>query len=303
MGAEIALDGREYKLLLDPGRFPGAPSEEAINRFWREHLREIIAGGRGRRSGEGRRKNNPFKLKKQRSVGFWDTKDCLLAGNDYSLRERADVIDGPDDTPEHKLTLKLRTADLFIAAATSADTPDEADAKFEEDISPLEVVTTGRAGKKTVALAHPPSIRTRFAVSIDQDLDESTRIKTLGDVFELYPNLRTNLELDGARKVKAGARMVPGPSIREVVFRNAEVDLDHELAAEFSFTLWYFEKQRSPRIAELSFRYKTGDEDPRLAPALRALKLFCAMQQGLERWLDVRNVSKTALALPCKPAR
>jgi hypothetical protein len=42
----------------------------------------------------------------------------VLARNDWSLRQRTRIVNNRKDGSEHELTLKLRTLDLFIAAAT-----------------------------------------------------------------------------------------------------------------------------------------------------------------------------------------
>lgn len=96
-------------------------------------------------------------------------------------------------------------------------------------------------------------------------------------------------------------RKRPRPTISELVFKDAEVDLGHDVATKFTLTLWYFEaKPTVPRVAEISFKCKTEDGYLPRRAASRALKLFVGMQVGLRGLVNFEEQSKTALALPPK---
>ena len=118
MTTEIKLTGREYKLLLDPLRFKEVYGLRGVHVFWEKGLKPIIADRIDRRrSGKPRFKGEVGRPTK-RIIRFRDTDDIVLTRSEWSLRQRTRIVDDREDLTEHELTLKLRTPDLFIAAAT-----------------------------------------------------------------------------------------------------------------------------------------------------------------------------------------
>lgn len=287
------IDGREYKLLLESARFGHAPSLDTANGFWNERLKPIIEA-RLDRPRRGTRCERQFDKAAERTIRFFDTADHVLAGADYALRLRMPARS--KDKPE--LTLKLRMPDLFIVASTELTArSDETDPCLEEDIAPLEVADPRKPG--SVTIASPTSIRSRFALSSSQRLRPSMRLRTLGDVFRLYPTLKANLQASGAQ---VAPRLVlrSGPLIRETVFRGARVRFGDGVAGKLVLTHWHFDDPAAEvtRIAELSYCCDLSKRPMSADAARRAFNLFCGLQEGLRDMVNLRHASKTALALP-----
>ena len=90
-----------------------------------------------------------------------------------------------------------------------------------------------------------------------------------------------------------------GPTIREFVFKGAKVRLGDGNVGKFALTLWRFEPGGPvPDVVEISFKCRITDGHMSGASARRALNLFNGLQEDLGDWLNQRNSSKTALALP-----
>jgi len=296
MNRSTPLKAREYKLLLKPGCFAGEMSSEKANQFWNVQIRSVVQGHLDRKDDGKSRHGRGFDAAARRTIVFRDTGDHLLYSADYILRQRSDGDEG-----EKKLTLKLRTTDLFVAADTELPgaRPGEYDTKFEEDIAPLQVSVT-RAGRRSVSVAVPRSMRSRFAVSTTQSVQGGVALRCLGDAFELYPTLLDDLLRVSPDGIRSDTELLSGPSISELVFKNAEIDLGAGVTAEFSLTLWYFDfETAAPRVAEISFKCRVEDGFLPRGAASRALALFVGMQ-GLGDWVNFEEQSKTALALPPK---
>jgi hypothetical protein len=87
--------------------------------------------------------------------------------------------------------------------------------------------------------------------------------------------------------------------MRERCFEGAGVRLGDNSKASFTFTLWYPEETLSiPRVAEISFKYKVPERDITDRVPRRALALFTFMQKDLGKLVNLKDSSKTALALP-----
>jgi hypothetical protein len=290
------LDSREYKLMLDPQKFSGAPTPDEANRFWGDMLKPIIERRLDARDDGEPRHKKKFKLDEERTVRFWDTDACDLDRHGYVLRERADVRDGREDPSRREVTLKLRTPDLFLAAgALLPAAGDDADEKFEEDIGVLLARAEDGPGVERIEVARPPSMRSLFSRSVSQPLAAEASLASAEEVIELYPGLN-NLDIvdNGA------ANLVHGALISEYVFEGAEVDLGRDVDAGFALTLWYAADRTggaSPAVAEISFKYDTDDGDVAPAVARRAMTLFLAMQAELA-WASPERATKTSSGLP-----
>jgi hypothetical protein len=303
MQGPVGLNGREYKLLLDQARFPGACSKSTAKAFWARKLKPIIdADIDARKSGASRASGEPAQTE-QRSVAFLDSKRGALAGEDFCLRLRIDVEkDGkPKGNPE--VTLKFRTPDFLLAAEYFRIAKNQGDeTKIEEDIAPLQVAREGKA----VAVPKRLSVYSRFSVSTKiRDFDG--RFKKLGDVLERFGALEHYLDDKG--KVARDATLVAGPTICEWVYGDNKVDLGENLDARFALTFWYvyaagdarhpWKRASSgddPRIVEISFDFDTEEGRMERAAAERASNLFLAMQGKLH--VNRTETSKTALGLP-----
>jgi hypothetical protein len=294
MPIQLDLSGREYKLLLDPSRFQGNPLDVAAA-LWADKLQPAIAARLDAQASGKPRHKGSFDSVKTRRVRFWDTAGHTLAGQGYSLRERAPQAGDPGGPPRHRLTLKLRSPDLFVAAmaALPGSQPD-AESKFEEDIAPLQVALPDVPGG-AVAVAEAKSIRSRFSRSTDQSVAAGGMPKTLGDLSALYPALGEALGVPGGNP---DAALRGGPDIDETVVKGAGVDFGQP-DGRFALTLWHFPSgSKLPAVAEISFRCELGDGGMSGDAARRALQLFCCLQTDLGDLVDRRQTSKTDLALP-----
>jgi len=300
VGKRIGIDGREYKLLLDPGELPRADYASIADRFWRKRLWPLIDETLDPKRGDLSRASGALQIAKRRVVVFFDTKDRALDERGVALRMRTYFRDGGlDGLPE--FTLKFRTPDLLRAAEYCGVARAHAGKTgLEEDIAPLQVAREG----KRAAVARPRSTYSRFSVSTKRDLGES--FADFGEVFSRFGALADLL--DGTKN----ARLRAGPTICEWVFEGARVDLGDLPDAEFGFTLWHFLKagatdlpfaeaeagKRDPDVAEISFDFETEGGRMDAAAAERAAKLFIAMQKALRS--DPSATSKTKVALPPK---
>ncbi|MGO1076397.1 hypothetical protein [Inquilinus sp. CA228] len=295
------LKAREYKLLLKPDCFAGEMSLEKANQFWNVQIESIVRDHLDKKKDGKSRHGRGFDPAKRRTIMFRDTGSHLLNRADYILRERVDIDEDGNEAAKPELTLKLRTTDLFVAADTALPGSQPGfDTEFEEDIAPLQVSVTQPSGDRSIAVAEPRSMRSRFSVSTTQPVPDGPAINCLGDVLELHPTLLGNLVLTSVDEIRSDAALRPGPTISELVFKDAEVDLGDGVTAKFALTLWYFEAETAaPRVAEISFKCKLKDGYLPRGTASRAQKLFVGMQ-GLRGWVNFEEESKTALALPAR---
>lgn len=302
MGGPVEIEGREYKLLLEPSAFPGAASEKAAKEFWTASLKPLIDKTLGAKSDGGSRAEEEPKLAKQRVVLFLETGKQLLAERQFTIRARSLVKDGVP-APKAEITLKLRTPDVLLAA-DYCRTAKEANpkTKLEEDIAPLAIASQG-----VVVVPAKRSTFSRFSVSTKVESDAA--LQSLADALRAFPMLRGGLAMGDRGPLADDLKLRAGPTICEWVFQKARVDLG-PVSAEFTLTLWYiFDEPLSPALwqraasgsvnpsaAEISFDFDTpgGEMDPKAA--LRSAKLFAAMQADLP--MNARETSKTALGLP-----
>ena len=302
-----------------------APTIERANGFWNETLKPLIRTTFDADGGESRAKGD-FVLKPRRTVRFWDIEGQILDRKGFNVRRRAKTAGGK---PE--VTLKFRSPDIMLAAEMYPRVKDiYKDTQFEEDIGPLQVASKTHPD---ICFPKQPDMRSRFAVSIDEQADAGTDLSTLDGVFGLFETFEEDLERAGDKKLSGGTALRQGPTVCEWVFGRAKVDLGkwgdsqsggqvERIEAEFALSLWYFLDEGADdaacdatadgsvplRVAEISFQIdlrgpkksesESGDQDMRLLPekaTRRASKLFKAMQ-GLH--LNQKDTSKTTLALP-----
>ena len=174
------LTGREYKMLLEPGRFPGNPGEVA-DRLW-SRLPPILGPHLADADGL-----PALPDAKQRMVQFLDTDKLALDGKGYSLRLRR-----KGNKKKSEVTLKLQTADIFLSGSTSLPEPvevdkghdEEGEAKFEEDIAPLEVQTGGN----NVALPDDAGTRSRFLRSAGRGKEGHLQARAIPPCSPAFPD-------------------------------------------------------------------------------------------------------------------
>jgi hypothetical protein len=281
------LDAREYKLLLSSA---AAKDARAV---W-----ELVVSVLARRNSKTGMAPLPVSgslaTANNRHIQFWDTDAGTFEAAGVSVRWRADQA---GDAGE--LTLKLRTPDLLVAAAAAAfpEKSKTVKTKLEEDISPLAIATSG-GDTPHVCFASPPSMRSRFSLSIETDLEQCPRLTK--DLLALFPSLPALIGRDTDAATLARP-LIAGPRIRETVFKGATVDFGDGFSGAFALSVWDLGAASTPHIAELSYRCKLTDGTMTLAAARHAGDLFVTLQSELIDHLDRQATSKTVFALP-KPS-
>jgi hypothetical protein len=286
---EPKLQSREYKLMLDPKRFDRLAPQRVVDQLWTTKLAGIIATHLDKRSDGGTRAKGLFDKTKQRKVVFRDTNEtCLLDRQGYIFREHTRLKDGK---PDREVTLKFRSPDIFLAAARM---PATGDSKFEEDITPVVIVSSGKPA--VARFATPPSMRSLFSASETRDVPADVRLTTLADVVRVFPELGTRLETAAVAPSEA---VRPGRAFNEMVISGGTVDLGSSLDAEFDVTLWYdgLPGRGKPETAELSFKYDVKNGRVSGEAAARALRLFTALQSDLADWTSPDRETKTSVGL------
>jgi hypothetical protein len=223
----------------------------------------------------------------------------VLARNGWSLRQRTRLLDSGEGGPEHELTLKLCTPDLFIAAATTLPGGDKdvTDA-FEEDIAPLGVTQIDVSGSERVILSIPP-LRCRFARAFTRNAHSQKPLGRLAELYRLFRGLEDSLPESALGSVGRIARLFHGDVMLERAYNGASVALGGEVEGRFTFTEWWLERSsRVQRIAEISFKLALPHGGLPRGAAERALTLFTSLRRDLGNLVNLKNESKTALALP-----
>src|SRR5262245_29808820 len=152
--ANRAVTSREYKLMLNVDRF--ADREQGTRQLWA--VVEFLVGKAGGVVSEQQ------DAEETRETLYLDT-----PGND--LRQRGLALRVRREKKKRKVTLKLREADRYLAAAFDLrTTADDAEWKFEEDILPPF------AG----AYAHSVSFETK----------QDPSVATVADLVALFPGLQ-----------------------------------------------------------------------------------------------------------------
>jgi hypothetical protein len=298
----VSIDSREYKLSLNSEQFAGQAPKELADRLWEQVLKPAIAKRLDARENGEPRYKKAFKLTETRAVRFWDTNACLLRRNDFALRERVDLVSGQEKISQRKVTLKLRSPDLFRAAGTRIGAG-SGKVKLEEDIGPL--LARGKAANGAeMSVVEPRSMRSLFSTSVTQAAAGDVAFRSLADVLRLYPNLKQELT-ENTGDADPQAQLEHGRTEYEIVFEKAEVDLGDTITAEFALTLWFATPEASaspPDVAEISFAYKTDGGKVSSAVTQRAKNLYIGLQDDLGDWLDRKPGTKTEQALPeaCK---
>ena len=289
----IELDSREYKLMLQPERFAGGAPQQAVRRFARDQLEPALRPAFGDKAAE-ELKDKGLGLGERRSVRFWDTDRCALIEHGFALRERVDLNKEGRPAATPKITLKFRSADLFLAAdlpLAARGGAKDVESKFEEDLGALAV----RSASGEAVVAMPRSSRSQFSRSTTQTVERRGLPRTLKEVDDLYPKFDDALRLV-AGESDMSASLKASPEYRELVYRSATIDLAKDTKTSFALTIWFegADNRDRPALAEISFAYETDDGSVSAEVARRARELLLAMQD-LD-WADPGSPTKTALA-------
>lgn len=299
MAFKLHLDAREYKLLLRAEKLGGDHDVATARSFWERHMRPVVIGWAGSEKRASLAIDGKLDLDKDRLVVFSDTREGILGANGFSLRWRGSQESKDGEKRKRETTLKLRTADLYVAAAM--DLPGakaSAEQKLEEDIAPLAIMPGPDRAKREACFADPPGTRSRFSRSTRQKADLPCSI---GAVRALYPTLGVSIESLGGIVPGDDETLIEGPEVHEIVYEGITVDIGDAPAAEFALTFWRIGKgARQRNVAEISFKCDLTQGDMPPEPAQRAYDLFVAMQTGMRDIVERSELSKTALAIPVR---
>ncbi len=261
--ANRAVTSREYKLMLNVDRF--ADRERGTRQLWAvvEFLVDKAGGVVAEQQDE----------EETRETFYLDTPGSDLRQRGLALRVRREK-----DKKKRKVTLKLREADRYLAAAFDLrTTAGEPEWKFEQDILPPF------AG----AFAHSVSFETK------QDPD----LATVADLVALFPGLQS-LALPAATAVAT----VNGFTAQEVARKLGKLRFGDAPVVKAMASFWYLAGAPGdyPLVAEFSFDYDAPGPPDALEqfPPLvvrGANDLFASLQRQ-PGWLDLSGTTKTAAA-------
>jgi len=289
----IEIDSREYKLMLEPEHFSGAAPEDAVSRFVRDQLEPALRRSFGDEAADELAEKG-LEVDERRRVRFWDTDTCLLTETGFALRERVDLEEDGRPASEPEITLKFRSADLFLAANTELEArggAKDVESKLEEDVGALAV----RAASGDAIVAVPRSSRSQFSRSTTQTIDRDAAPRALMAVDDLYPKFDNDLRLlAGASDLSAA--LTPGLDYHELVYESAMIDLEEDTKTRFALTIWYegAANRDRPALAEISFSYDTDNGEVSAEVAKRSREMLLLMQD-LD-WANPALPTKTALA-------
>lgn len=263
--ADMSLDSREYKLMLDPKQFAGYDPTPALSSLETDLLDRMVRSGL-----ELETNGTVTALRAERTVKFYDTPgECALRERGFIFRERSS--DG-----DREVTLKFRSPDRYVAASHDLDASRAAaEHKFEEDIK--------------------PGFRSIFSQSNTAGIGSRKRFDDIGDLADLFEGIeQADIPNSTPLAVVAGAPMY------EYVFGRRIFDLG-DLTAEMSVTLWYLDPaDTEPAVAELSFKYEEDERDLDPESVATGIRLFERMT-SLGRWVADDSPTKTAFVYSIDP--
>jgi hypothetical protein len=273
------VGSREYKIMLKAKEFEGDENHviEVAVQFWSDFKKAICAfviDTDGKLN----------KIKKRRTIRFYDTDNGRLRANGYVFRERTDLkTDKREVTFKREVTLKFRHPDRYLAQDRNmeAKNSEEAESKFEQDIKP-----------PCSALCRP-SLSALYSFSTKQPISSSKKLNKMNDPVGLFPDLKHQLD-DYIEDEKL--KEVGNFTALEIVITGANFQLGKspKVEAECALILWYHHQgnHEQPILAEFSFKYENRKEHYDKETAQRAYEVFIALQQL--KWIDTQSMTKTA---------
>jgi hypothetical protein len=266
----LGISSREHKVLLDPARFSG----DAVAALGALNARVVaLVADELEREHEG----SLGELDKARRVRFYDVPgSCALHLGDFALRER---VDGA----KAEVMLKFRSPDRYLAmdADVAPASGFDSETKLEEDITPPYQIF--------------------FSRSSTIELGKELALERFDQAVDLFPGLQPVAPL------RSSLSVVGGLEVDERVYGELHVDLG-KLEADLEVSLWYLDQAPDvPKVAELSFKYKSESESYDPESVRRAMKLFDGLQH-LDGWIATSSITKTAFvygydASFCDPAK
>jgi hypothetical protein len=266
MGRERVIS-REYKVMLRALRFAGdeATLLRCAGEFWRDFGQAINSIGPDAAGGLDA-------VTDRRTIRFYDTADHRLNRQSYVFRERVSL-----ETGDREATLKFRHVDRYVSQdrRMEASRADAGRTKFEEDIKPPFV--------------------TLYSFSTTQPISGDRNLNKLEDVADLFSDVADALdEFDDLQELQ----VVNGFTARELVIKGGQFKLttNPERESECALVIWYDHDgdDRTPVVAEFSFKYGDDDEGYTRQMAQRAHAVFDVLQERLADWLDPGSMTKTA---------
>lgn len=266
-GPQPEVEGREYKLMLDPNQFLGSGStlQTRVNTYWSAVKTVVQSAPLGRTA------SGSLAYEQQRSVMFYDVPgSCELNQGGYILRERV------GSTGARELTLKFRSADRYIAGARNvAGNQADAETKFEDDITaPFKAV---------------------FSHSTKQTISAGKNINELQDIVDLYPGFASQGDNTALPLTRVG-----GLTVYEKTWKGGKADLGSK-TGDFTLTLWYTTSGgTTPVLAEVSYAYGDADEQYTGTVAGNG-KLLLEQMQAMAGWALPSGLTKTAWVYAYQP--
>lgn len=261
------VQGREYKLMLDPSQFTGSSTtlQTKVNAYWND-VKTVITSALLSRTASGN-----LTFDQQRSGMFYDVPTtCELNKLGYILRERVNA------SGTRELTLKYRSIDRYISGAKNVNGNQAgAETKFEDDIT---------APYKAV-----------FSNSSKQNISAGKNINYTQDIVDLYPGFSGENLWNQLPLVKVG-----NATITEKTWKGGLADLGSK-NGEFTLTLWYTSSSSiTPSLVEVSFSYGDSDEVYTGKVAGNA-KLLLEKMQAMATWPLPSGLTKTAWVYAYQP--
>lgn len=220
---------REYKLLLEPERFP---DQKGFHRFWK--IAHHAAKSLGIKLGKMDESIKPH----QREVVFYDTPHFKLYNHGFILRKRTFYHHGLPD-PRHELVLKFRHPDKKVALAV--------------DPRPLLPCAYTMKFKEEILLPKDGALGMRLVYSHNCELDTpniilTQRFETTADAFPALKKIDAN--------PKAALGVVNGVSIQEYQVDLGMLEFGHKLEAKATLAVWRVRTTNAPIVAEFGYQLK-----------------------------------------------
>ena len=220
---------REYKLLLNPERFP---DEKAFHKFWK--IAHHAAKSLGIKLGKMDESIKPH----LREVLFYDTPHFKLYNHGFILRKRTFYHHGLPDQ-HHELVLKFRHPDKKVALAV--------------DPRPLLPCAYTMKFKEEILLPKDGALGMRLVYSHNCELDTpniilTQRFETTADAFPALKKIDAN--------PKAALAVVNGVSIQEYEVDLGMLEFGHKLEAKGTLAVWRLRTTNAPIVAEFGYQLK-----------------------------------------------
>lgn len=262
------ITSREYKLLLDPGKFTYSSESSTVSSYYSAAQSQI-------QTAINRSVSGALAYDRTRLIRFYDSPgSCLLNSKGYIFRERV-------ENGSSEVTLKYRGYDRYIADFENlSGSQPSAVTKLEEDV-------TSKTGQPfVVAISHAttePNTRT---------------LNDFQDVNVHFPGFAASYAIPNSTPLT----LVSNFTATERQYSGPVIDLG-EFDAELVLTLWYHGTPTSsskPVVAEVSFKYADPAADYTKPVVNRAATAFAALN-GMSSWVSTTAQTKTQYVYNLNP--